>query len=317
MSENYNDSRPVNTNRQNYIFVYIFVSILLLAGLIFLFKSSLFEKREANAQIASDEFSLSESLVYSDNTRDAKKWLWEFGNGDSSPSQNGTYRFRKPGSYIVRLTVDGKLQQQFPVNVRDTLIKTVQDTVVTINGPTSGIVNEEIRLEANGSGKMFEWSFGETGRVDMKGPNAFYTYQKPGTYTVILRTDIMKKPVYQRIVITDPRAALDTVITPGDDNKKVMDDLRARLQAIASGKDFNSNYYYIVRKYTCGDEKAAVQIEADGQKKQSDLYSYCMRLTFGGGVVIDEAQVTLKPNSTCASMINIKQHSNSGRKSNP
>jgi hypothetical protein len=39
----------------------------------------------------------------------------------------------------------------------------------------SGIVNEEVRLEAQGNARIYEWSFGETGRVDVKGPTALYT----------------------------------------------------------------------------------------------------------------------------------------------
>lgn len=309
MQEDYNSGRAVNTNRQNYIFLYIVVSILLLAGLIFLFKSSLFDKRNVNARILKDEIAINEDLVYSDNTENAKSWLWEFGNGDKSDKQNGAYRFKKMGAYIVRLTVDGKLQQQFPINVKDTVVQALKDTLLTVNGPTQGIVNEEVRLEAQGNARIYEWSFGETGRVDIKGPTALYTYHNPGTYFVRLNADNGSHPVYHKIQITNPDSTVNAIVAPGEGERKVIDDIRAHLQAIANGADFNTHYYYLVNKYFCGDEKTAVNVEASGDSKQTDFYSYCMRLTFGGGVSIDEAQITLKPKSTCSSLLSVKQHS--------
>jgi len=131
------NNKSVSSNPQRFIFLYIFIAILILAAIIFLFKSSLFDKRVTDTKILKNELYLNEKLVFADNTRNAKKWLWQFGDGAKSTSQNGTYHYAKSGSYIVRLTVDGSLQVQFPVTVKDT-VKAVSDTAVSINGPTSG-----------------------------------------------------------------------------------------------------------------------------------------------------------------------------------
>lgn len=308
MQDQQNKGKAINTNRQNYVFLYILAGIVLLAAIIILFKTSIFEKRTVNAKILKNEIALNEGLAYSDNTGGAKKWLWEFGNGDQSTSQTGIYHFKKPGAYIVRLTVDGDIQQQFPVEVTDTVATPVRDTIITINGPTEGIVNEEVRLEAQGNARIYEWSFGETGRIDVKGPTALYTYHTPGVYTVRLRTDNSPRPVFHKIYISNPEAAMNTIVAPGEGEAKVIDDIRAHLQAIARGADFNRHYYYLVRRYFCGDEKVVVDVEDNGEKKQTDFYSYCMRLTFGGGITIDQAQVTLKPKSNCSSLLTVTQH---------
>ncbi|MBB5637648.1 hypothetical protein HDF26_000502 [Pedobacter cryoconitis] len=306
---NTTNGKSVSSNSQGYIFLYIFIAILIIAALIFLLKSSFFDKRNVDARILKDEMYLNEDLVFTDNTRNAKKWLWEFGNGAKLTTQNGSYRYNKSGSYIVRLTVDGELKEQFPVTVRDTVIAAL-DTMVTISGPTSGIVNEEVRVEAEGKANQFEWSFGETNRVDVKGRTALYTFHTPGKFMVKLTTDRSHRPIYHTIFITDPNAELDNdMIVPGEGEQKVIDDIRARLQAIANGADFNSNYYYLIRRYMCNNEKVTVAVDQDGVKKSSDFYSYCMGLTFGGEIVVDEAQLTISPNSTCATLVNIKQHS--------
>ncbi|WPU97488.1 PKD domain-containing protein [Mucilaginibacter sp. cycad4] len=309
MKNEYNDGRPVDTNRNTYTFLYIFTGVVVIAGIIFLLRSSLFEKRVINARILKDEIALNEHLVYSDNTANAKSWLWEFGNGDKSTRQNGSYHFKKTGDYIIRLTVDGNLTQQFPVSVKDSTPTMAADTLITINGPTQGIVNEQVRLEAQGNARIYEWSFGETGRVDVKGPTALYTFHNPGTYFIKLSTDKNRRPVYHRMRITNPDSTFaNQIVNPGESERRVIDDIRAHLQAIANGGDFNRHYYYLVRRYFCGDEKVTVNLEDNGESKRTDFYSYCMRLTFGGGISVDEAQVTLKPKSNCSSMLSVRQH---------
>ena len=307
------NTKQVSSNSQGYVILYILLSVLLLTGLIVLFKSSLFENRTVDARILRDQIYVNENLVFTDNTRGAAAWVWEFGDGAKATTQNGSYHYTKPGEYIVRLTVDGKLREQFPVSVRDT-IKSIVDSVLTISGPTSGVVNEEVRLEGEGDGKNFEWSFGETGRVDVKGKTALYTYRTPGTFTVRLRTDKSKRPILHTITVTDPNLEIvEDMVAPGDGERKAIDDIRARLQAIANGADFNANYYYLINKYMCSNEKVSVNVEMNGKKKQTDFYSYCMGLTFGGEIAIDEAELNIKPNSSCASLLNVKQHSASAQ----
>ncbi|MEN0055480.1 MAG: PKD domain-containing protein [Mucilaginibacter sp.] len=301
-----NNEKSVSSNAMGYFFLYIFIAILVLTAIIFLFKSSLFDKRTADASILKNELYANEDLVFSDNTKAAKKWLWEFGDGAKSTAQNGTYHYQKSGSYIIRLTIDGAMRVQFPVTIKDT-VTTKADTALTINGPTSGIVNEEVRLEAVGKGTQFEWSFGETGRVDVKGKTALYTFHTPGKFLVQLRSD-KSRPVTHIMYITDP--SLDTVlVVPGEGERKIIDDIRARLQAIANGADFNSNYYYLTSRYLCNNEKVTVAIDQDSTKRSTDFYSYCMALTFGGEISVDQAQLTISANSSCATLLNIKQHS--------
>jgi hypothetical protein len=298
--------RPASTSSQGYLFGVILIAIVLLAGLIFFFRNVFAEKKTTDASILKNELFLNEDLVYNDNTPGAKNWQWEFGDGNSSSQQSGTYHYARSGSYIIRLTIDGNWKVQFPVMVKDTVAAAV-DTALSINGPTAGVVNEEVRLEAVGKGTQFEWAFGETGRVDVTGRTALYTFRTAGKFLVKLVSD-KSNPVTRVLYITDP--SLDTVlVVPGEGQRKIVDDIRAHLQAIADGEDFNSNYYYLTSTYLCNNEKVKVAVEQDSAKSSTDFYRYCMGLTFGGEINVDQAQLTVSAKSACATLLNIKQHS--------
>ncbi|WP_367209181.1 PKD domain-containing protein [Sphingobacterium sp. R2] len=307
------DERNVSkSNPRIYLFIIIFLVVALLAGLIYFFKAYTRSEEKISAKINKTEIYLNEDLIYADNTNGAKKWVWEFGNGDKSTKQQGTYRFNKVGSYVVRLTVNENLREQFFVSVKDSVVHSIaQDTTLFISGSTNGIVLEEIRLEANGPGEIFEWWFGETGKVDAIGKSALYTYTKPGVYQVRLRSDKSSKFATHNIRIVDPAADINQLVTPGKGAQDALNDLKEKIQDIANGADFNSKYSYILSKYLCGDEKVKVNVEMDGQKKQMDIYAYLMGLTFSKGVTINEVTVesASTPNATkeCPTLIKVKQ----------
>lgn len=300
-----------SSNPKTYLIIVILLAIAILAALIYFFRLYNKPDQKINAKVNRTEIYLNEDLVYTDNTVGAKSWLWEFGNGDKSNSQQGAYRFKNTGSYVVRLTVDNKLREQFIIEVRDTLAAIAVDTTLFVSGPTSGLVFEELRLEANGPGEVFEWWFGETGRVDAIGKSALYTYSKPGRYQVRLKSDRSPKVVSHFVVIEDPNAELSEIITPGKGANEAINDLKKHIQAIADGEDFDSKYNLILNKYLCRDEKVKVQVEMDGKKKQMDVYAYLMGLTFSKGISIDEVAITSSTNpgseTECPTLLTIKQ----------
>ncbi|HEY0273783.1 MAG TPA: PKD domain-containing protein [Chitinophaga sp.] len=296
----------IQNGSRNRVYLYVLLAVLVLA-VFFLLLKLFFSDRTLNAHLLKDEIFLNENLVYTDNTPGAKQWIWEFGDGALSTAQNGFYRFKRSGNYLVRLTVDSKLQQQFAVVVKDTIAAPVMDSV-RITGPTSGTTREQLRLEAEGEANIFEWSFGETGRVDVKGRTAFYTYNTPGKYRVMLRTDRSPVPVFFLLNITEPDDPLNNMVAPGAGAQALRNDFKVKLQNIANGQDFRGNYYYLVRKYLCNGERTSTQAQDETGKKNSDFYSYCIGLTFSKGIVIDEVTLSVAPNSQCVNLVNVQQH---------
>lgn len=295
--------KAVQTGNKSRIYLYITLAVLVLA-VVFLLIKLFFSNREINAHLLKTEIYLNESLVYTDNTPGADKWQWEFGDGNKTKEQSGFYKFRESGTYLVRLTVDDKMQQQFAVVVKDTVPLVTVDSI-RINGPTAGTVGEQLRLEAEGDANIFEWSFGETGRVDAKGRTAFYTYRSPGRYNVMLKTDKGAAPVFYTLTITE----FDDLemIDPGAGGQAMKDDFKVHLQAIANGANFNKHYYYLVKKYLCNGEKTTATASDETGSKKTDFYSYCIGLTFSKNIVIDEVGLTMSPKK-CVSLVNVTQH---------
>lgn len=311
MNDGYTRSEPLRTGNQNRIFIYVTAAVLLLAGFAWAARL-LLNHRRIDARLLKQEIFLNESLVYTDNTPSAQKWLWEFGNGDQSMTQSGMYRFPRSGTYIVRVTVDDELREQFPVTVKDT-VAVVLDTVIHILGPGAAAVGEQVRLEADGNADLYEWSFGETGRVDAKGRTVFYNYHQPGQYRIALQTDKSAGPVYHLITVTEPYKDVGAIVEPGAAEMKVQNDFRAHLQAIASGGDFNKNYYYLVHRYLCNGEKTTVQAADETGRKMTDFYSYCIGLTFSRNIVLDQVSLTLVPHTECVNLVSVQQHRTSSR----
>lgn len=309
----------VETDKQNgskwwskyYLFLILLLFIGGLSGGIYFLKNYRKQPEKINAKLHKNEIYLNEELIYSDNTVGSNKWLWEFGNGDYSKERQGTYRFLKAGSYVVRLTVNDRFKEDFIIVVKDTIPTVTLDTAFHISGTTHGLIKEEIRLEVEGPGDVFEWWFGETNRVDAVGRSALYTYSKPGDYVIRVKSDKNPEGTTHQIHIIDPEIQLKEIISPGALANEALNEFKKKIQAIADGKNFQFYYNSILSQHLCNNEKVKVQVEMDNVKKQMDLYSYLLGLTFSKGLLINELSVSGASNGNseneCPNLIIIKQ----------
>ncbi|MFV0506687.1 MAG: PKD domain-containing protein [Bacteroidales bacterium] len=284
----------------NYRFFIVLLSIGLVVALTFLARSCMYEKK-VEALVSSLEVELGESIVFSDSTRGANSWLWEFGNGDSSEKQQGEYTFSQTGKYQVRLRVDNDMVEKFVVNVRLPQ-KSNQSEIVTIDAPSSAYQGEFITFKGDGSSKSWRWEFGETGRVDAMERIAIYKYTMPGRYMVMLQTEETKYPVMHEIEIIPSYSEGDTT----DIYSIIGNDIREKLQNIVDQKSFNKNYNYILDTYLCGDSKTLVVVNND---KKNDFYSYCQGLKIIGRhkVEINNVLIDISEDQQCVTKLLVMQ----------
>lgn len=112
-------------------------------------------------------------------------WLWDFGDGTTSTQQNPTHTYAALGSYNVRLTVtNGSCTH----SVARVIHASKQTPDFTTNNPVVCIRSSFVFTPTNYNPAItasFIWDFGNGVQIPSLGA-VTYTYQYPGTYTIML-----------------------------------------------------------------------------------------------------------------------------------
>jgi YVTN family beta-propeller protein len=121
------------------------------------------------------------SVQFTDFSKNADGWNWNFGDKSTSTQQNPAHTFPRAGNYNVTLTVNNK-------NGTDSKIATI--TVLAQPGfsvsPTSGKSPLSVSFadQSTGSPASWKWDFGDGTNSTEKNP--VHTYRKAGKYSVTL-----------------------------------------------------------------------------------------------------------------------------------
>lgn len=259
-------------NNLTSIIIYAILGISILA-IILLFRS-FGSEAQVDAHLSDYSIEVGEQIIYSDSTKSATSWHWEFGNGDQSHERRGQYTFSESGQYRVRLTINGKTEKLFTINVINSQ-RDRNSRIVQIEAPDFAMQGENIVFRGVGTDKQWRWEFGESGMVDAREKDPIYAYSEPGVYNITLTTENTQYPVYHTIEITPQYMDSDST----DVMTVIGLDIKEKLQNIVDGKPFNANYNHIVRTYLGSNEKTEVVIN---NTKFNDVYSYCQGLRIAG-----------------------------------
>jgi hypothetical protein len=287
--------------QRTYKFLIAVLAIVLALGLTFLVRSCI-HGRVVQATVSSLEIELGMPIHFSDSTRNASRWHWEFGNGEYSFEQHGTYIFPEAGRYQIRLTVDNILTERFIVNVRAPRQATAADELIRIDAPSVAFQGEFITFRGVGNSREWRWSFGETGSVDAVERTAIYRFEQPGHFTVLLRTEETMYPIRHEIEILPHFSEDDDT----DIAAIIGESIRRRLQAIVNQEPFNAHYNYILNNYLCGNANTIVVVN---NSRRNDFYSYSKGLMIIGRnrTVIESVAVELDENDECVIRIFVSQ----------
>ena len=275
-------------------------AIVLALGSMFIFRTCV-QDRAVRASVSSLEIELGTPIHFADSTRNASRWLWEFGNGDSSSQQRGSYIFPEAGRFQIRLTVDGSLVERFLVNVREPQQLTAADELIRIIAPDVAFQGEFITFRGEGTSREWRWSFGETGGVDATERTTIYRFETPGRHTVLLRTEETMFPIRHEIEILPHFSEDYTDITA-----IIAESIRQRLQNIVDQRPFNVNYNYILNNYLCGNANTIVVVN---HTRRNDFFSYAMGLNLIGRnrTIIESVAIELCANDECVVRIFVIQ----------
>lgn len=266
---------------------------------------SLFPRRIVLAGVNPTSIEVNQPFNFSDSTQAAQSWLWLFGDGGKATTQQGSYSYKMPGRYLVKLIVDKELTHMMEIRVREKPTLSKKNDVISIDGATVGFQGEYLFFSAQGDDSNWRWNLGEGPGVDSRDPVVIHKYNKPGRYTIHLMSKKSKYPAVFVVKILPPYKDVDSTDVV-DVFDVINNDIKGHLQQIANGNDFNSNYYYLVNKYLCRDEHVPVNIDG---KKINDFFSYCMGLRLDKGTIISSVTNEQKTIDTvrCIVRLNVKQ----------
>lgn len=285
-------------NRKTIIVVIAIFLCFVTVYLIRIFSSS----RSVQAFVSPLEMTVGEPVSYVDSTHNARKWLWNFGNGDTSARRNGTYIYKHSGKYQIKLIVDNAIEEKIIVNVLPHKKEDETYELIKIIAPEIAVQNELIIFRGTGDAKEWRWEFGETGNIDSRDRNSIYAYKEPGIYEVRLSTENTRYPIVHNIEILPQYMENDST----DVFVLIGNDIKEKLQAIADGKPFNTNYNYIMNSYLCKNPDVPVIVN---NSKRNDFYSYCQGLRFIGRkkTLIDNVIVDVDGQSECVKKLTVVQ----------
>ena len=146
-------------NRKSFIIIGAVILCIIIACLISLY----LREKPVIAYITPTDIEIGEEIQYTDSTKRADTWLWEFGNGDASEQRTGSYRFNQSGKYQVRLTVDRKYEKKFIINVREKNSENTEGELIKIDAPDFALQDEIISFHGIGDSKEWRWQFGDGG----------------------------------------------------------------------------------------------------------------------------------------------------------
>jgi hypothetical protein len=262
------------------------------------------------ASILPREIFVNEKIQFKDSTIDASRFLWEFGNGERSRKQKGTYAFRKEGTYLVQLTVDDQLKDTFLVHVKKKPVAIRKDSTVGIEADNFGIVGQKIHFKAVGSDiERCEWYFGETGKITSREYETFHSYANSGVYYVKLFTNLNPmKPIIHLVKIfplSKPKNAVIPPPPPAAGAGKPVDKLKLGIQEIANGSSFVQHYNAVLKGFLCSNPSTPVVVNS---KPKIDFYSYCHSLQMSSGITIDQVVPEIDQTTHCTKKLVITQH---------
>lgn len=140
------------------------------------------------------------TIEFTDNSTDPNNrnnpqliYQWNFGDGNSSNSQNPTHNYEDDGEYTITLTVSNSYGQNNQTSIQIHTSNTGPNTSFTWS-PDPGMVNETVTFTSicsddDGSIEWYNWSYGDNSYLySSSQTNPTHTYNQSGDYIVYLNT---------------------------------------------------------------------------------------------------------------------------------
>jgi PGF-pre-PGF domain-containing protein len=125
------------------------------------------------------------TVQFTDNSQNATKWNWIFGDGNTSTEQNPIYVYSSIGTYTVNLTASNTNI----IGSKSTIITVSKKPVLPVANFSSNISEGDAPInvqftDLSMNATAWNWDFGDGTTSNEQSP--FHTYSAVGTFTVSL-----------------------------------------------------------------------------------------------------------------------------------
>lgn len=126
------------------------------------------------------------TVQFTDKSKGAAGWLWNFGDGQTSTDQNPSHTYSKAGKFTVTLTATGQAGPDTKKAVNFITVLEPPPSAEFSASSVSGRVPFKFAFTDHSTGniKKWSWNFGDGGTSTAKNP--VHTYKKAGSYTTSL-----------------------------------------------------------------------------------------------------------------------------------
>lgn len=253
-------------------------------------------------------------IQFKDDSEGASAYWWDFGDTNSSPLQNPTHAYKKPGTYTVSRMLNGDEDMVETVEIiikkRNTpLQKDPNKTAIFTINKTNVRAGEIVRFtDKTPNAKSWLWNFGDSYTSQERNPTHVYNFE--GNYIVMLSVNSSGKNVSTQTIsvappiiagTTTPRRTRTTYTAPNPEPlpaplPRKMDlatTLKTNFQEIANSQndEYKTNIYYNVLLDRITDENIKVSVTRKGQQTKDTFYGYYNSLNIQGGQRITRVEV--------------------------
>ncbi|MRI00640.1 PKD domain-containing protein [Kriegella sp. EG-1] len=168
---------------------YFFIFVFVLAASSFSYRYANHEPCvEVNFSFDNFENKVGSVIQFRDNTKEAKEWEWDFGDGTAIKNKKSELHvFEKEGYYEVSLKVNNSCQKIKTIYIEPKVKVLDSMNFSEFYLPKSIKVGDKLVVTDNSkTAHNWEWRFGESLKVNAVTKTAEYIYKKPGAYTVSL-----------------------------------------------------------------------------------------------------------------------------------
>jgi len=193
--------------------LWVFFGLIIVGVLLFFYQMNRHvDCTSADFEIKAYRRQVGEVIEFKDKTPEAKSWKWDFGdNSPKSSDSSPMHKYAKAGAYTVMLEVNGSCTIRKVLEIRDLgeIIDTLK--IPKIYAPKVVSVGQPVEFSYSymGEGFSWEWSFGESGRMDNTSEFPVYSYSVPGVkrVTLVINGDVAH--IAMRDIYVKPRQLIN------------------------------------------------------------------------------------------------------------